>query len=42
MEQKIAEIYILFDKKRKTIEAQETDLKELEEIENQLKNNDNG
>ncbi len=42
MEQKIAEIYTLFDKKRKTIEAQETDLKELEEIENQLKDKNNG
>jgi len=37
MEQKIIEIYTLFDKKRKTTEAQETDLKELEEIKNQLK-----
>ena len=37
MEQKTTEIYTLFDKKRKTIEAQETDLKELEEIKNQLK-----
>ncbi len=38
MEQKTTEIYTLFDKKRKMIEAQETDLKELEEIKNQLKN----
>jgi hypothetical protein len=37
MEQKTTEIYTLFDKKRKTIDAQETDLKELEEIKNQLK-----
>jgi hypothetical protein len=34
MEQKTTEIYALFDKKRKTLEAQETDLKELEEIKN--------
>jgi len=34
MDQKTTEIYALFDKKRKKIEAQETDLQELEEIKN--------
>jgi hypothetical protein len=41
MKQQIAKIYALFDKKRKIIEAQETDLKELEEIKNQLNNSKN-
>ena len=42
MEQKVLELYKMFDKKRKTTEAQETDLKELEELKNQLKSEDNG
>ncbi|WXT99416.1 MAG: hypothetical protein Ctma_0113 [Catillopecten margaritatus gill symbiont] len=37
MQQKITEIYTLFDKKRKTTEAKETDLKELEELHNSIK-----
>jgi len=44
MEQKIVEMYALFDKKRKTTEAKETDLKELEELKNRLEkpqNNEN-
>jgi hypothetical protein len=41
MKQQIAKIYTLFDKKRKIIEAQATDLKELEEIKNQLNNSKN-
>jgi hypothetical protein len=41
MKQQIAKIYALFDKKRKIIEAQATDLKELEEIKNQLNNSKN-
>ncbi|HBK71217.1 MAG TPA: hydroxyacid dehydrogenase [Flavobacteriaceae bacterium] len=36
MEQKIAEVYTLFDKKRKLFEAKQTDLKELEELKNRL------
>lgn len=38
MEQKITEIYQLFDTKRKQVEAQETDLKELEELKKPLAN----
>jgi hypothetical protein len=41
MKQQIAKIYALFDKKRKIIEAQATDLKELEELKNQLNNSKN-
>ena len=38
MEQKTKDIYALFDKKRKELEAQQTDLKELEELNNTIKN----
>jgi hypothetical protein len=41
MEQKTTEIYALFDKKRKKIEAQETDLKELEELKKNIENTSN-
>lgn len=36
MEEKVREIYKLFDQKRKTAKAKETDLKEIEELENIL------
>ena len=38
MEQKTKEIYAQFDKKRKELDAQQTDLKELEELSNTIKN----
>lgn len=37
MEEKVKELYELFDKKRKVFEAQQADLKEIEELENELK-----
>ncbi|WP_421977643.1 virulence RhuM family protein [Roseivirga seohaensis] len=37
MEEKVKELYELFDKKRKVFEAQQADLKEIEELESQLK-----
>jgi hypothetical protein len=38
MEQKTKEIYAQFDKKRKELDAQQTDLKELEELNKRIKN----
>ena len=37
MEEKVKELYELFNKKRKVFEAQQADLKEIEELENELK-----
>jgi hypothetical protein len=37
MEQKVKEIYVLFDSNRKTYEAQQADLKELEKLEDSIK-----
>ena len=38
MEQKTKKIYAQFDKKRKELDAQQTDLKELEELNQRIKN----
>lgn len=38
MEEKVKEIYALFDKSRKTFDAQQADLKELENLEEDIKN----
>ena len=39
MEQQVREVYSDFDKKRKTQEAAQADLKELEELQNIVKKN---
>jgi len=40
MEDKVREIYGLFDKKRKIYEARQADLQDLEDLENQIKEKD--